>query len=292
MFLLHWISIITPLFAAPREPKRDVSFRQKGKAGQLTAADHYLCVCIDKDSTDEVCVAAAKAACAVGHLPSDACRASFERQDHIKVSQSIIDILSSAQCSGINKGSSSKAKPLAPPIGSSGESSKRLNACFHGTSKAEGGCSCDNGYAGSQCNQCASGFEGYPDCTKQTVCRTRCVHGSCDELTGKCVCPVNRVGDGCERCAPGMHGKECLPEGVVTSFDTFTTIKRLFLIILVIVGLSTACWWFYLKPMRLQKQRGYFDKVPNMEMSMDKTGGSSSGPSEPKNSIFNTGLAI
>ena len=60
-----------------------------------------MCVCLETNSIDEVCVAAVKAACSVGHLPSAACAASFEAGNHDAVSDSVVEILKNGQkCSG------------------------------------------------------------------------------------------------------------------------------------------------------------------------------------------------
>ena len=271
---------------------RDISSRERGKAGQVTAADHYLCVCLDEDATDELCIAAAKSACAVGHLPSDACKDSFENGDHEKVSQSILKLIGGAKCKGHSSGGTSGHSPIAPSLKKRTHSQSGLVRCAHGSRDSNGECSCETGFSGKSCDQCARGYEGYPDCMKKRTCRVHCVHGTCDEWTGKCDCPVNRVGDACDRCAPGLMGKECLPPGVVTSFDTFTTIKRIFIILVVISGLAGGCWWYYVKPLRYSQKRDYFAKASNMEMANNEKSNAVPHSQQEQNPIFHTGLAI
>lgn len=56
------------------------------------------------------------------------------------------------------------------------------------TCDKEGTCACKPGYAGKQCNVCASGYRGYPNC-EVCPCDPRGVI-STDDCDGKCTCKV------------------------------------------------------------------------------------------------------
>ena len=77
------------------------------------------------------------------------------------------------------------------------------NTCSgHGTCSA-GACTCNTGYAGTSCNQCASGYDGYPTCT--AACAGNCSgHGTCSG--GVCTCRAGYTGTSCSQCASGYGG--------------------------------------------------------------------------------------
>lgn len=75
-------------------------------------------------------------------------------------------------------------------------------------------CSCQEGYTGQNCGECADGFYGNPyqpgDYCKRCTCSGNIdlsVNGSCDTQTGKCqICSNAATGDDCEICLPGYYG--------------------------------------------------------------------------------------
>ena len=68
-------------------------------------------------------------------------------------------------------------------------------------------CICATGYAGTNCNQCASGYTGYPSCV---VVTDPCVpdpcngHGTC--AAGTCSCSFGFTGPTCGQCDTGYSG--------------------------------------------------------------------------------------
>merc|ERR1711916_390082 len=104
-------------------------------------SNHYLCPCLDVNSSDEVCVAATQAACATGHLPSNLCAKSFGSQDHTAIADEILKIIKDgAKCNGATLPSGSVA------AGGSGNLPKY----------------CGKGHLGSDGN--CVGYTGYPSC--------------------------------------------------------------------------------------------------------------------------------
>lgn len=84
--------------------------------------------------------------------------------------------------------------------------------CVNGVCEdASGGasCSCEEGYAGASCEQCAEGYRVHED----GLCRPACVpgscgaEGSCDDSGGfpVCACSEGHTGAGCEQCAQGYQ---------------------------------------------------------------------------------------
>ncbi len=77
-------------------------------------------------------------------------------------------------------------------------------------SMGEVSCTCDEGYEGSYCDACDSGyhFEG-GDCVVDEDCSASdpCVDGVCDDSGGviSCACDTGYAGDTCDSCAPGFH---------------------------------------------------------------------------------------
>ena len=166
----------------PKFPiRRDVAVVDGNGAnadGSLGEEDHYLCICLSETSTDEVCVAAVKAACEVGHLPQVACKASFENDDHQAVSDLVVQLLKGgARCT------------------------ETLSA--QGVIRAKEGET-----------ECPEGYFGFPNCRKKVECSTKCGHGStCDFSDGSCQCLPNFVGPDCSQCVEGTSGRNCLPDG-------------------------------------------------------------------------------
>ncbi|XP_044032400.1 laminin subunit alpha-1 isoform X1 [Siniperca chuatsi] len=81
---------------------------------------------------------------------------------------------------------------------------------------------CQDGYTGTNCERCASGFYGNPQVVGGACVRCECngnvdvsEAGHCDTVTGECLrCLGNTAGRHCEVCQPGyygdaLHAKEC-----------------------------------------------------------------------------------
>uniref|UniRef100_A0A9J8D7J6 Laminin, alpha 5 n=1 Tax=Cyprinus carpio carpio TaxID=630221 RepID=A0A9J8D7J6_CYPCA len=86
-----------------------------------------------------------------------------------------------------------------------------------------GRCYCKPNYTGENCDTCAEGYEGFPECYRKSLCAMQtcphsclspfppgcqcsgqgCLDGSCDALTGQCLCRSGFQGYSCEQCAPG-----------------------------------------------------------------------------------------
>ncbi len=83
----------------------------------------------------------------------------------------------------------------------------------HGT-VTDSGCECDDGYTGANCDSCAGGYTGYPDCELEN---SKCAgvdcndHGKCLEALGGCSCYTGYAGEFCTECEPGYEGyPDCL----------------------------------------------------------------------------------
>ncbi len=172
---IEWDRCDNPKYPVRRVIKDDSSVED----GTPTEADHYLCICLSETSTDEVCVAAVKAACEVGHLPQAACFESFQQKDHNKISDIVIEVLKGgARCQDTLQGSSLLNGKRAEP----GETA------------------------------CPPGYYGYPNCKKKVECPSPCSHGAtCDYAEGTCQCLPNFVGPTCSQCAEGYGGRHCQP---------------------------------------------------------------------------------
>ncbi|MBN3318666.1 LAMB4 protein, partial [Atractosteus spatula] len=85
-------------------------------------------------------------------------------------------------------------------------------------------CNCIEGYAGSHCDKCPSGFYGNLTQPGSQCLECPCNNNidlrdenACDKITGQCLrCLYNTVGHNCESCRPGFYGsalsqdcKEC-----------------------------------------------------------------------------------
>ncbi|KAM9839751.1 laminin subunit alpha-1 [Aulostomus maculatus] len=73
---------------------------------------------------------------------------------------------------------------------------------------------CQDGYTGTRCERCASGFYGNPQVVGGSCVRCECntnvdtsEAGHCDTVTGECLhCRGNTAGNHCEVCAFGFYG--------------------------------------------------------------------------------------
>jgi len=79
----------------------------------------------------------------------------------------------------------------------------------HGTLNASNECECNDGYSGSNCDFCAQGYTGYPDCEKEggACAGVDCNdHGKCLESIAKCSCYTGYDGEFCDECMEGYEG--------------------------------------------------------------------------------------
>jgi hypothetical protein len=208
---------------APRIPvRRDVETgRGSNSNGDDDDPDHYLCVCVEDGVQDEVCVAAVRAACQVGHLPSDACKASFSG-DHKVVSDLVVQAIKGGSKCALSQISvlqqqqqqQSSSSSSTTPGGVTTTSTTidgNTKFCGKGQPDGNGGCRCFQGYEGKTCESCSDEYFGFPDCKLKVECTTPCGKGTCDYSDGTCSCPPNFVGPTCSQCAPGSTGANCVP---------------------------------------------------------------------------------
>src|SRR4029079_15742778 len=93
-------------------------------------------------------------------------------------------------------------------VGSNGpmcQYSNQVTCNGHGIANYDGSCSCNVGFAGRQCNACAAGYFGFPNCRFCNAAPTCNNGGTCDGL-GNCACNANRAGANCQVCATNYYG--------------------------------------------------------------------------------------
>ena len=74
-----------------------------------------------------------------------------------------------------------------------------------------GTCTCNTGYAGSYCGQCAAEYVGFPNCVNCHVDGTCNGHGVC-LASGACACNTGYDGSSCQQCTTGYTGyPNCVP---------------------------------------------------------------------------------
>ncbi|XP_052396695.1 laminin subunit alpha-5-like [Carassius gibelio] len=66
-----------------------------------------------------------------------------------------------------------------------------------------GQCRCRNNIVGRQCDRCAPGFYGYPDCRPCDCSEAGTEKDVCDSITGRCLCKENVDGSRCDQCKLG-----------------------------------------------------------------------------------------
>ncbi|XP_061781861.1 laminin subunit alpha-5 isoform X2 [Nerophis lumbriciformis] len=82
-----------------------------------------------------------------------------------------------------------------------------------------GQCRCKNNVVGRQCDRCASGFYGYPNCRPCDCNEAGTEERVCDSYTGQCLCKENVQGSRCDRCRVGtFHLDPTNPKGCTSCF--------------------------------------------------------------------------
>uniref|UniRef100_A0A9J7XYR4 Laminin subunit alpha-5 n=1 Tax=Cyprinus carpio carpio TaxID=630221 RepID=A0A9J7XYR4_CYPCA len=66
-----------------------------------------------------------------------------------------------------------------------------------------GQCRCRNNIVGRQCDRCAPGFYGYPNCRPCDCSEAGTEIDVCDSITGRCLCKENVEGSRCNQCKLG-----------------------------------------------------------------------------------------
>uniref|UniRef100_A0A8C1MWR1 Laminin subunit alpha-5 n=1 Tax=Cyprinus carpio TaxID=7962 RepID=A0A8C1MWR1_CYPCA len=66
-----------------------------------------------------------------------------------------------------------------------------------------GQCRCRNNIVGRQCDRCAPGFYGYPNCRPCDCSEAGTEIDVCDSITGRCLCKENVEGSRCDQCKLG-----------------------------------------------------------------------------------------
>ncbi|XP_051914619.1 laminin subunit alpha-5 isoform X3 [Hippocampus zosterae] len=82
-----------------------------------------------------------------------------------------------------------------------------------------GQCRCKNNVVGRQCDRCASGFHGYPNCQPCDCNEAGTEEEVCNSFTGQCLCKENVQGSRCEQCRVGtFHLDPTNPKGCTSCF--------------------------------------------------------------------------
>ncbi|KAM3618812.1 uncharacterized protein V6R79_025116 [Siganus canaliculatus] len=82
-----------------------------------------------------------------------------------------------------------------------------------------GQCRCKNNIVGRQCDRCAPGFYGYPNCRPCECNEAGTEEDVCDSFTGRCLCKENVQGSRCDQCRVGtFHLDPTNPKGCTSCF--------------------------------------------------------------------------
>ncbi|XP_031422129.1 laminin subunit alpha-5 isoform X2 [Clupea harengus] len=82
-----------------------------------------------------------------------------------------------------------------------------------------GQCRCKNNVIGRQCDRCAPGFYGYPNCRPCDCNDAGTESDVCDYHTGRCLCKENVEGSRCDQCRLGtFHLDPTNPKGCTKCF--------------------------------------------------------------------------
>ncbi|KFM11849.1 Laminin subunit alpha-3, partial [Aptenodytes forsteri] len=85
--------------------------------------------------------------------------------------------------------------------------------------KTNGQCKCKPGIKGRQCDQCAPGTYGFPNCVPCNCNRDGTEPDVCDPQTGICLCKENVEGAECDICRPGsFYLDPSNPKGCTSCF--------------------------------------------------------------------------
>uniref|UniRef100_A0A0N5ARB5 Laminin subunit alpha n=1 Tax=Syphacia muris TaxID=451379 RepID=A0A0N5ARB5_9BILA len=71
-----------------------------------------------------------------------------------------------------------------------------------------GQCLCKTNVGGRRCDQCLSGYYGFPHCYRCACDQKGTTDNICDSQTSECICKENVEGSSCDRCKPGMFNLE------------------------------------------------------------------------------------
>ncbi|XP_058846993.1 LOW QUALITY PROTEIN: laminin subunit alpha-5-like [Acipenser ruthenus] len=82
-----------------------------------------------------------------------------------------------------------------------------------------GQCKCKDKIIGRQCDRCAAGFYGYPNCRQCECSEAGTEDDICDSVTGQCHCKENVEGPRCGQCRVGtFHLDPANPKGCTSCF--------------------------------------------------------------------------
>nr|XP_046253250.1 laminin subunit alpha-5 isoform X2 [Scatophagus argus] len=82
-----------------------------------------------------------------------------------------------------------------------------------------GQCRCKNNIVGRQCDRCAPGFYGYPNCRPCDCNEAGTEEEVCDSFSGQCLCKENVQGVRCDQCRVGtFHLDPTNPKGCTSCF--------------------------------------------------------------------------
>ncbi|XP_044207309.1 laminin subunit alpha-5 isoform X2 [Thunnus albacares] len=82
-----------------------------------------------------------------------------------------------------------------------------------------GQCRCRNNIVGRQCDRCAPGFYGYPNCRPCDCNEAGTKEEVCNSFTGQCLCKENVQGSRCDQCRVGtFHLDPTNPKGCTSCF--------------------------------------------------------------------------
>ncbi|KAM4563209.1 laminin subunit alpha-5 isoform 2-T2 [Odontesthes bonariensis] len=88
-----------------------------------------------------------------------------------------------------------------------------------GCDALSGQCRCKNNIIGRQCDRCAPGFYGYPNCRMCHCNEAGTEEEVCDSSTGRCLCKENVQGSRCDQCRIGtFHLDPTNPKGCTSCF--------------------------------------------------------------------------
>ncbi|XP_030624223.1 laminin subunit alpha-5 [Chanos chanos] len=88
-----------------------------------------------------------------------------------------------------------------------------------GCDTSSGQCQCKDNIIGRQCDRCAPGFYGYPNCRACDCNEAGTEVDVCDDTTGRCLCKENVEGARCDQCRLGtFHLDPTNPKGCTSCF--------------------------------------------------------------------------